>query len=379
MMAIIMATMSFLKASIIPVPVHPKSLQNLSIMSDRSIINIKSDEHGDTPYIRQTHITVYDVLGWLANGLSVAEIVNQCPELTETDIRACLEFAANRSHYGLSVSRNETPSAPTPQEPDFADSKPSTNPRQYIDHHADHLVSSQSTQQTPPTPQPNPLLKPFVWMEKRIWEPLLSWGENQALISLLGLLGNLGLIIAVVSYIGLEKQRRDDQVYAAWQTITNAQGQSGNGGRILALEFLNASPGANWRLHFPWICISEDWLCSKWEAESLDGVDLARAYLAGIQLPHASLVEANLEGAVLWGANLQGANLEEANLQGAKLGAVNLQGARLDEANFQGASYSDEKTARTRCLDITYPPVYPCPTRFPEGFDPEYAGMKLLP
>lgn len=364
-------------------------------MSNRSVITIKPDEHGDTPYIRHTHITVYDVLGWLADGQSIAEIVNKFPELTETDIRACLEFAADRSHYGSSISRDEASSSEPPSteplstEPSRtaplsspilhpispAYSETSINAQQ----HVDDPVSSQEIDQTPPAPQPSALLKPFVWMEKRVWEPLLSWGENQALISLLGLLGNLGLIIAVVSYIGLEKQRRDDQVYAAWQTITNAQGQSGNGGRILALEFLNASPGANWRLHFPWICISEDWLCSKWEPESLDGVDLAKAYLAGIQLPKASLVEANLEGAVLWGANLQGANLEEANLRGAKLGAANLQGTRLDETNFQGAFYSDEKTSRSLCVDITYPPIHPCPTQFPEGFDPESAGMKPLP
>nr|WP_206602925.1 pentapeptide repeat-containing protein [Leptolyngbya ohadii] len=207
---------------------------------------------------------------------------------------------------------------------------------------------------------------------------MLSWGENQAFISLLGLLGNLGLLFAALTYIGLEQQRRESQIYLAWQTITNAQGQSGNGGRILALEFLNASPGANWRLHFPWICVSEDRLCSRWESESLDGVDLERAYLAKVQLPGANLLEANLQGAVLWQANLQGARLVEANLQGARLGGANLQGAKLDGANLQGAVYSDEKTPKNICLDITYPPVYPCPTQFPDGFDAQVAGMKLL-
>ena len=43
-------------------------------------------------------ITVYDVLGWLAAGLSNAEIIDDFPELTETDIGACLEFAADREH-----------------------------------------------------------------------------------------------------------------------------------------------------------------------------------------------------------------------------------------------------------------------------------------
>ena len=44
------------------------------------------------------HITVYDVLGWLASGMSHAEILDDFPELTEQDIRACLEFAADREH-----------------------------------------------------------------------------------------------------------------------------------------------------------------------------------------------------------------------------------------------------------------------------------------
>ena len=96
--------------------------------------------------------------------------------------------------------------------------------------------------------------RPFIKLEKLIWEPILVWADNQALLSLLGLIGNVGLIIAVGMYIGSEKQRRDAEVLTAWQTITNAYSQPGDGGRIHALEFLNASPrnreddypGANW-------------------------------------------------------------------------------------------------------------------------------------
>ncbi|MBC6477751.1 MAG: DUF433 domain-containing protein [Hormoscilla sp. GM7CHS1pb] len=43
-------------------------------------------------------ITVYDVLGWLAAGMSYAEILEDFPELTEQDILACLEEAADREH-----------------------------------------------------------------------------------------------------------------------------------------------------------------------------------------------------------------------------------------------------------------------------------------
>jgi uncharacterized protein (DUF433 family) len=43
-------------------------------------------------------ITVYDVLGWLAAGMSRAEILEDFPELTPEDIQACLDFAADREH-----------------------------------------------------------------------------------------------------------------------------------------------------------------------------------------------------------------------------------------------------------------------------------------
>jgi uncharacterized protein (DUF433 family) len=39
-------------------------------------------------------ITVYDVLGWLASGMSHADILDDFPELTETDILACLAFVS---------------------------------------------------------------------------------------------------------------------------------------------------------------------------------------------------------------------------------------------------------------------------------------------
>lgn len=71
---------------------------SLCIMSYRDIITIEPDKRGGKPCIRQMRITVYDVLGWLAAGMSISEIVDDFPELTETDIRACLEFAADREH-----------------------------------------------------------------------------------------------------------------------------------------------------------------------------------------------------------------------------------------------------------------------------------------
>ncbi|WP_458789432.1 hypothetical protein [Adonisia turfae] len=118
---------------------------------------------------------------------------------------------------------------------------------------------------------------PLVKLEKHIWQPVLMWANRQALLGLLGLIGNAGVIIAVLMYIGSEKQRRDAEVLNAWQTLTNSHGQPGNGGRISALEFLNASPrnkkyaypGANWRRKAS--CL---WICM-WQPESLAAIDLS--------------------------------------------------------------------------------------------------------
>ena len=63
-------------------------------MSDRNIITIEPGKRGGKPCIRRKRITVYDVLGWLAAGISVAEILDDFPELREEDIKASLEYAA---------------------------------------------------------------------------------------------------------------------------------------------------------------------------------------------------------------------------------------------------------------------------------------------
>jgi uncharacterized protein (DUF433 family) len=67
-------------------------------MNYRNIITIEADKRGGKPCIRRMRITVYDVLGWLASGMSHAEILDDFPELTEEDIKACLAYAADREH-----------------------------------------------------------------------------------------------------------------------------------------------------------------------------------------------------------------------------------------------------------------------------------------
>ncbi len=64
----------------------------------RNLITIEPGKRGGKPCIRSMRITVYDVLDWLASGMSEAQILTDYPELNKEDIRACLAFAANREH-----------------------------------------------------------------------------------------------------------------------------------------------------------------------------------------------------------------------------------------------------------------------------------------
>ena len=62
----------------------------------RDIITVEPGKRSGKPCIRGLRITVYDVLGWLAAGMSEAEILEDFPDLTSQDIRAVLAFAADR-------------------------------------------------------------------------------------------------------------------------------------------------------------------------------------------------------------------------------------------------------------------------------------------
>ncbi|MCF7675615.1 MAG: DUF433 domain-containing protein [Akkermansiaceae bacterium] len=70
----------------------------------RQRITIDSGKRGGKPCIRHMRITVYDILGWLAAGMSNAEIIADFPELTTEDIQAALAFAADRDHHLVAAS-----------------------------------------------------------------------------------------------------------------------------------------------------------------------------------------------------------------------------------------------------------------------------------
>lgn len=70
----------------------------------RDIIKRNPNKRFGKPCVRNTRITVFDVLGWLAAGMTYDEILQDFPELSMDDIKACLAYAADRERKLQHVS-----------------------------------------------------------------------------------------------------------------------------------------------------------------------------------------------------------------------------------------------------------------------------------
>ncbi len=109
--------------------------------------------------------------------------------------------------------------------------------------------------------------------------------------------------------------------YQAWQVINTAQGHGGSGGRLEALQELNA------------------------DGISLVGVDVSTAYLQGIQLGKARLVRANFSAADLRDSNLRNVDLDNGNLRAANLRGSDLSETSLHDADFTESDLTDASLA----------------------------------
>lgn len=72
-------------------------------MDWKNHITLDPEKCGGKPCVRGLRITVYDVLEYLASGMSAENILKDFPDLTHEDIRACLAFAADRERNLLSI------------------------------------------------------------------------------------------------------------------------------------------------------------------------------------------------------------------------------------------------------------------------------------
>lgn len=143
--------------------------------------------------------------------------------------------------------------------------------------------------------------------------------SNWSFLEVLQYLGTFSVLVAVIFYFSESGDRIKQRHYQAWQVINTAQGKGGSGGRIEALQELNAD-------HVP-----------------LVGVDVASAFLQGLDLRGANLIRSDFSSADLRNSNLTAvdftfSNLNSANLRDAHLDRAKFIHANLDNADLTGSS-----------------------------------------
>jgi len=72
-------------------------------MNYRDHITVEADKRGGKPCVRGLRITVYEVLEYLASEMSETEILDDFPDLTREDLKACIAYAADRERRFMSV------------------------------------------------------------------------------------------------------------------------------------------------------------------------------------------------------------------------------------------------------------------------------------
>jgi len=144
------------------------------------------------------------------------------------------------------------------------------------------------------------------------WEWAAYFLSNWKFLEVLEYLGSLSVLVAVLFYFSETGDRTMQRHYQAWQVVNTAQGKGGSGGRVEALQELNA------------------------DRVPLVGVDVSGAFLQGIRLEKANLLRSNLSAADMRNCSLRFADLTETSLRSA-----NLREGNLREVIFRGADLRD--------------------------------------
>jgi uncharacterized protein YjbI with pentapeptide repeats len=162
----------------------------------------------------------------------------------------------------------------------------------------------------------------FEWIWQWVAYALSHW----SFLEVLEYLGRFSVLIAVIFYFSESGDRIKQKHYQAWQVINTAQGKGGSGGRIDALQELNA------------------------DGVALIGVDVSTAYLQGVDLSRADLTRSNFNAVDARNSNFRSADLTAADLRSANFRESNLQNARLIDADLTGA---DLNSATLAAADLT--------------------------
>jgi hypothetical protein len=174
-----------------------------------------------------------------------------------------------------------------------------------------------------------------------VWHWLAYGLSRWAFLEVLEYASSLSVLVAVIFYYAESGDRKKQKHYQAWQVINTAQGKGGNGGRIEALQELNADHVA---------LVGVDASGAFLQGIKLHGANLLRADFSACDLRNSDLSSANLDYADLASANFRGANLRNAvlthvDLSEADLAGADFGGARLEVAAIQGANIAGLRNA----------------------------------
>jgi uncharacterized protein YjbI with pentapeptide repeats len=190
-------------------------------------------------------------------------------------------------------------------------------------------------------------LLPFIAFEW-IWDWIAFVLSRWSFLEVLDYLGRFSILVAVIFYFSESGNRIKQKHYQAWQVINTAQGKGGSGGRIEALQELNAD-----EVPLVGVDVSSAFL----QGLTLERANLLRADFSGADLRHSDLKSADFTNANLHFANFRESNLEDASFQSADMTNAdfwgsNLAGARLDNADVSDADlrFADLRNAQWRQL-----------------------------
>jgi uncharacterized protein YjbI with pentapeptide repeats len=158
---------------------------------------------------------------------------------------------------------------------------------------------------------------PFVAFEC-MWEWIAYVLSHWSFLEVLDYLETFSVLIAVIFYFSESGDRVKQRHYQAWQVVNTAQGKGGSGGRIEALQELNA------------------------DRVPLVGVDVSGAFLQGVRLEKARLLRSNFSSADVRDGRFQSAdfsyaNLRSTNFRGSHLAQVSFEAANLEDSDLTGA------------------------------------------
>jgi hypothetical protein len=175
-------------------------------------------------------------------------------------------------------------------------------------------------------------LIPFIAFEW-IWDWVAYLLSHWSFLEVLDYLGRFSILVAVVFYFSESGNRIKQRHYQAWQVINTAQGKGGSGGRIEALQELNAD-----KVPLVGVDVSSAFLQGlKLEQANLLRADFSAADVRRSDLQFADFTNANLHSANFREGNLEKASFQSADMTDADLSGSNLAGAKLDDADISGA------------------------------------------